>query len=85
MTVHELRILQPFFDHVKDGKKKFEIRKNDRNFSVNDSLVLKETFDLNGEETGRKAYFDITYILHKGPGLAKGYVILGISPRGLLI
>ncbi|MEG2938126.1 MAG: DUF3850 domain-containing protein, partial [Vagococcus sp.] len=30
MKVHELKIGSEFFEAVKDGRKKFEIRKNDR-------------------------------------------------------
>lgn len=74
---HELKTLQPFFDDVRKGHKRFEIRKNDRNFKVGDDLCLKE-FD--GKEfTGDIWYVHINYILHGGNfGLEDGYVILGL-------
>lgn len=41
--VHELKTDAPVFQAVHEGKKNFEIRKNDRNFQVGDELWLKET------------------------------------------
>ena len=40
MKIHELKLDTEFFDDVKSGKKNFEIRKNDRNFEVGDTLFL---------------------------------------------
>ena len=39
---HELKILPMYFQAVWDGKKTFEVRKNDRGYKPNDILVLKE-------------------------------------------
>ena len=39
---HELKILPEFFTAIIFGKKKFEIRKNDRDFRVGDVLKLME-------------------------------------------
>lgn len=73
--VHELKIWPEYFESVEDGTKTFELRKNDRDFKVGDTLILKEwKFDLEkneyGEErwsnahyTGRKIRKKITYIL----------------------
>ena len=41
MKTHELKLDIKYFDDVKSGKKKFEIRKNDRDFVVGDILDLK--------------------------------------------
>lgn len=41
MTTHELKIDIKYFDDVKNGKKNFEIRKNDRDFQVGDILELR--------------------------------------------
>ncbi len=41
MKTHELKLDIKYFDDVKTGKKKFEIRKNDRDFEVGDILDLK--------------------------------------------
>ncbi len=40
MTTHELKLDIKYFDDVKNGKKNFEIRKNDRNYQVGDILEL---------------------------------------------
>ncbi|MDF2611454.1 MAG: hypothetical protein K0R92_2928 [Lachnospiraceae bacterium] len=39
---HNLKTLQPYFDDVKSGKKKFELRRNDRDYQVGDKLNLFE-------------------------------------------
>lgn len=75
---HELKIFTRWFDDVKSGKKRFELRKADRDYEVGDFLCLRE-FE-NGKYTGREVTVMITYIL-KGTGeygLAEGYWILGI-------
>jgi ASC-1-like (ASCH) protein len=39
---HELKCWPEFFKEVKEGRKKFEFRINDRNYKVGDYLILKE-------------------------------------------
>ncbi|WP_331384989.1 DUF3850 domain-containing protein [Bacillus badius] len=39
---HELKIYPQYFKAVVSGKKSFEIRKNDRDFKVGDTLLLHE-------------------------------------------
>ncbi|MBC1827111.1 DUF3850 domain-containing protein [Listeria seeligeri] len=60
MTVHKLKILPEFFREKIALKKSFEIRNNDRNFEVGDTLVLQEFED--GNYTGREYWEDIIYI-----------------------
>ncbi|HAB9977062.1 TPA_asm: DUF3850 domain-containing protein [Listeria monocytogenes] len=60
MTVHKLKILPEFFREKITLKKSFEIRNNDRNFEVGDTLVLQE-FE-NGKYTGREYWEDVIYI-----------------------
>jgi hypothetical protein len=75
---HSLKILPQYFKEVIKTTKTFELRKNDRNYKVGDTLILKE-FD--GENyTGNVTYRTVTYILDGGSyGLEKGYVILAIK------
>lgn len=40
MKIHELKLDTFYFDEVKNGLKKFEIRKNDRDFRIGDLLSL---------------------------------------------
>lgn len=59
-NTHTLKILPEYFEAVISGNKTFEIRKNDRNFMVNEIVILKE-FN-NGSYTGRFVEAQISYI-----------------------
>jgi hypothetical protein len=75
---HRLKTVQPFFNDVKSGKKPFEIRFNDRNYQVGDTLILEEWNNAEGY-TGQVERKSVTYILKDCPqfGLRDGYCILG--------
>ena len=75
-TVHELKILPEYFEAVKNKSKKFEVRKNDRDFKVGDTIMLLEW---NGEYTGRFLIAQITYILNDKKYCAKDMVIMSIE------
>jgi hypothetical protein len=76
---HKLKTLPKYFESVLIGSKKFEIRKDDRDFQVGDTLLLLEFDRL--FYTSRKCKRKIVYILRNATsfGLKKGYVILGIQ------
>lgn len=77
--IHELKILPEYFEAVTSGRKQFEIRKNDRDYKVNDLLILRE-YDLQKDEyTGKSYVVKITYITDYAQ--RDGYVVLGI--RGM--
>lgn len=59
--LHALKIESCFFEEIRKGNKRFEIRVNDRNFQLKDCLLLKE-IDSNKEYTNRKLLVEITYI-----------------------
>ena len=42
MKDHTLKCWTEFFEAIQDGRKTFEIRKNDRGFQVDDLLILQE-------------------------------------------
>lgn len=83
--LHELKIEKQFADAVLDGRKTFEVRRNDRGFNAGD-LVRFEVVEqgaafvlrcgnhpLNGE------VYRIGYVL-SGWGLEDGYVAFSIAP-----
>ncbi len=72
---HELKIQPRYFAEVIKGNKTFEIRKNDRNFLIDDVLVLQE---YDGDYTGRTYEVKITYITDYAQ--QDGYVVMGIVP-----
>ena len=76
--VHELKTWPEYFQAVISDKKKFEIRKNDRDFKVNDELILKEFNPDNQEYTGRVAHCIVTYTLDKQPFVLDGYICMAI-------
>ncbi len=82
---HELKIYPNYYQAVIDGAKKFEIRKNDRCFSVGDILRLREydpTRELNPiteRYTGRYCYVRIDYILSDFFALKDNYVAMSIT------
>lgn len=78
--VHELKILPVFFDAVRTGKKRFELREDDRDFGTGDALILREWKPSEGY-TGREIRTEITYILRDAPeyGLLEGYCILSLG------
>jgi len=85
--VHKLKTVQPFFDDVKYGRKEFELRKDDRGFSVGDRLDLYEgTKDIHPDfELREHLHRYVKYKLTGGQyGLEEGYCILGLSMEPVL-
>ena len=75
---HELKIYPQYFEDVISGKKKFEIRKNDRKYRVGDILILKEWDNI--EYSGREARAEVIYLINdKFVGIQPGYVVMGIK------
>ena len=75
---HELKILPEYYEEVKAGNKNFELRKNDRDYMVHDTLRLRAWKD--GQYLDKPPLERvISYILMdcKEYGLMDGYVILG--------
>lgn len=82
MTKHELKCLPQFFQPVVDGKKTVEIRFNDRDFKVGDTIVLNEFSGTYGRASGRTGLLEITHILDDRRFLQPGYVALSVSKKG---
>ena len=72
---HYLKTETRYYQDIERGVKKFELRKNDRDFQVFDMVYLQEVVD--GKFTGRELPpIEIRYILFGGQwGLDKDYCI----------
>lgn len=85
MTTHRLKIFVKYADAIMSGAKTFEVRKNDRDYEVGDSIVFNVVADdcHSFEEAARHslngATYRIDYILDDFEGLAQKYVALAIS------
>lgn len=72
---HELKCEAKYYDAIIRGKKKFELRKNDRDFQPQDTFTLIEVFD--GIPTGKRTpALEIQYVFKGGEyGLDPEYCI----------
>ena len=66
MTVIHKKIWPEYFENVKSGRKKFELRVNDFDVVEGDILVLEEWDSGTKQYTGRKIEKKITYVLKFG-------------------
>lgn len=75
---HYLKILPEYFEAIISGVKKFELRKDDRDYQIGDTVIFRE---YDGKDfTGRYTQqVRIEYILRDCPeyGLMDGYCIFG--------
>ncbi|MED4377957.1 DUF3850 domain-containing protein [Schinkia azotoformans] len=62
VTIHKLKTWPEYFLAVALDKKTSEIRKNDRDFKVNDLVFLQEYDPANSKLTGREIATKITYL-----------------------
>uniref|UniRef100_UPI0011A81145 DUF3850 domain-containing protein n=1 Tax=Yersinia bercovieri TaxID=634 RepID=UPI0011A81145 len=59
---HQLKILPEYYQAVIEGKKKAELRENDRGYSIGDYLLLTEWDGECDAYTGRKVIVEVTDI-----------------------
>jgi hypothetical protein len=78
MKIHDLKTWPIFFQAVWEGKKRFEVRKNDREFGMGDELHLLEYDPMLKIYTGRYVTATVYYIC-KLYGLDSDYVGMGIT------
>ena len=74
---HSLKILPEYFEQVISGNKTFEIRRNDRDFCVGDTLFLCEWKNDSHGYTGRITIRKISYITDYAQ--KENYVVLGMK------
>jgi hypothetical protein len=78
MKVHTIKCKPEYFKHLLDGTKTSEIRQNDRDYKVGDTLLICE-FDAKGF-TRRDVVRKISHILtDKFVGLPPGWVCLSFE------
>jgi len=74
---HELKLAKTYFELAEKGIKNFELRFDDRDFLMGDTLIVKEF--VKKKLTGKSITRRITYILRSFKGLQSGYVILQLE------
>jgi hypothetical protein len=79
-VIHDLKTWPKPFQAVRDRAKRFEFRKNDRNYQVDDVLCLLEWDPLTERFTGRVEKHEVTYIIAEGFGIPDGYCVMSIYP-----
>lgn len=79
---HELKIYPEFFSAVCTGVKRAELRKNDRDYRVGDTLHLLETPRGSCNPTGEYINVTITHIADIGEWMP-GYVLLSIEREAM--
>lgn len=81
MTHHTLKSWPHFFAPAYGGFKTFELRKNDRNFKINDTITLREWSPLTEQYSGKELDGIITYVAKEvGEYLRPGYVAFSFTP-----
>ena len=75
--IHELKIYPEYFEAVRNGTKRFELRKNDRDFRAGDYLALNEWDE---RYTGRTELVKVTYILDPNDVMTccGGYLVMSV-------
>ena len=88
---HELKSWPAFFGPIAAGVRTHELRRNDRGFSVGDTLLLREFDPDQGAYTGAKQVVQVTSLTSAGvpcavsaEGLHPDFCILSIAPGAAL-
>jgi len=77
-VIHALKTAHQYFEESAAGVKSFEVRRNDRPYSIGDYVALNE-WSIEGY-TGRCTLHKIIYILSDEVFCKEGFVILGLEP-----
>ena len=77
--LHQLKIKQCYLYHILEGIKTFEIRKNDRDFQVGDTIRFLPIEEEN-KFVGSLKDYRINYVLSDFAGLQQNHVCLAITP-----
>lgn len=84
MKTHSLKTWPEYFQALKSGIKDFEVRSNDREFNIGDTVICEEYNPETKQYTGDQLTFTIKYKacwsddVIMGTALKVGYCILGL-------
>jgi hypothetical protein len=78
--IHSLKTWPEYYAAVLDGRKRFELRQNDRDFQVGDCLVLQEFDPTTGSYTKEMISMVVTYAVQGKPFLPDGLICMSIEP-----
>jgi hypothetical protein len=79
MPHHTIKAHPKFFEALWDGRKRFELRKNDRNYLEGDILHIQEWDPTTKLYSGRIVSALASYILSNHIGLPDEYCIISLS------
>ncbi len=79
--IHSLKTWPQYFSEVVAGRKRFEIRKNDRDFNVGDCLVLQEWDPQTKQYTREMWAGRVDYLTNYEQ--KDGYVVMSLTPVGV--
>lgn len=81
--IHTVKCWPEYFDAIKDGRKTFDLRVDDRDYQVGDDMVQEEFKVHIGTYSGREFRCKITYVARGEQferfGLKPGFACLGIK------
>lgn len=80
ITTHDLKIWTEYFDDITAGRKGFELRRNNRDYHVGDTLRLHEYDPHTDTYTGRETTAKVTAMYENIDGLNKTHCIFSIQP-----
>lgn len=90
--IHKLKTHPQMFADLRESRKRFEVRRDDRGFRIGDVLELHEWpvedrdcmidhVDSSCMRATQRIRFSVTYILRGGEwGIEPGYVVMGLIP-----
>ena len=79
-VMHELKTVPPYFDFVLEGRKTFDVRRDDRGFQEGDLLDLREYDPDTRSYSGPRQLRRVLYVLRGYEGLAPGHVAMSLGP-----
>lgn len=80
MRTHVIKITDDNWENIELGRKRFEVRFNDRNYQLGDKIKFMDEDGVLERWTGghKEAVFKIIFV-QSGYGLEKDFVVLGIK------